>query len=128
MENLLKIYSNTEFMVKGADDALVYFTANTAVNFEILKQKQFAIITAWNPQNKALSVEENILLNKRLEDKLSKSDWVYYPSVGRLGDHSEESFTVEDISKEDATQLGLDFDQNAILFNDKEDVKFIFME
>jgi len=53
MEKLLNIYSNTEFMVKGIGNDPVHFTANTAADFKILKQKKFAIITAWNPQNKA---------------------------------------------------------------------------
>jgi hypothetical protein len=82
----------------------------------LLKKKQFAIITAWNPNNRELTLEDNRLRNNKLEEMIKLRAYIYYPSIGATPDHSEESFTVENISEADAVFLGSIIASNRALF------------
>lgn len=126
MNKLLDLYSDTQFMVKDHEGNLVYFTVNTAKDFPVLKKKSFAVITAWNPHNRALSILENNVRNEALRKDITQSSHYFYPSAGTLGDHTEDSFTIEGISEKDATALGKKYDQHAILFNDIDGLRFVF--
>ena len=67
MEKLLNIYSNTEFMVKGIGNDPVHFTANTASDFKILKQKKFAIIirgeTSKSKRDQTLPIHSTLMFH-----------------------------------------------------------------
>src|SRR5437870_2704866 len=64
--------------------------------------------------------------NDKLEEMIKVHGYIYYPSIGATVDHSEESFTVENISEADAVFLGSSFEQSAILFNDARGPRFKF--
>jgi hypothetical protein len=81
----------------------------------------WCFITAWNPFSKALSLEENNVLNKKLEADLI--NYVVFPGAGRdtLGDWPPEiSFFVGNITKENAVFLGKKYEQNAIVYGEVE--------
>ena len=125
-QQILDHYNRTQFMVQDEDGQPVYFHMGDAIVPPVLKKKQFAIITAWNPNNRELTLEENRLRNNKLEEMIHVRAYIYYPSIGATADHSEESFTVENISEADAVFLGSSFEQSAILFNDARGPRFKF--
>lgn len=122
---VLEAYRNTIFCVKDNAGHVVPFTVKTSQQFPVLKSKRFAVITAFNPMNVIKSQAENRQNNQLLEAELKKRLYVYYPSSGSLGDHVEDSFTIENIPQEEATALGKQFAQYAILFNDDNGPRFI---
>ena len=126
-QEILTIYHKTQFMFHDEHDQPVYFHVGDTPIAPALKKKQFAIITAWNPLNKTLTLEENRLSNNELQQLLTNHGYTYYPSTGTIGDHTEESYTIENISEEEAIQLGRKFDQYAILYNDPTGPRFIFL-
>jgi len=82
----------------------------------ILKTRDFAILTAENPQAKALSREENEKRNKRLVEELQDKGYEYVPVEGRY-DNLEESFLVFEISNEAALDLAKKYDQESVIHN-----------
>ena len=127
VQSILDIYNRTQFMVRDEGGEDVNFTVGDKKYPKVVLQKQFAIITAWNPMNSELTIEENRNRNTELEKAIKEQNYYYYPSQGSLGDHSEESFTVEDIPMVDAEALGSEFEQYAVLFCDTEGPRFIFL-
>ncbi len=127
-EEILELYRKTEFMVKDNHGTPVAFRVGDTPPNPVLMQKRFAIVTAWNPNNVVSSEEDNRRGNRTLEVLLRLSDFKFYPSVGRLGDHAEEGFTIEDIPEKEAVEFGKRFGQYAILFNDEKGPRFVFCE
>lgn len=119
------VYRNTYFQVKDPIGNLVRFTALATDQYPFLKEKQFAIITAFNPMNRAVSDVENQRQNKLLEADLTKGGHAFYSTVGELDGHAEESFTVENISQAQAVEFGVRYRQHSILYNDAEGVRFV---
>ena len=125
-QTLLALYNRTQFMVRAEGGEPVYFTMGDATLPEAVRKKQFAIITAWNPMNNMMPLEENRSRNRELEDILKEQKYVYYPSLGTCEHHVEESFTIEQIPQADAVALGKRFGQHAIVFCDGVGVGFLF--
>lgn len=119
------IYRKTVFQVKDPRGQLVSFTAESVEECPFLKQKKFSIITAFNPMNKQVSELKNHQQNNLLEADLKTGKWFFYKTRGELNGHREESFTVENISEEDAVFLGKKYRQHAILYNDSRGVRFV---
>lgn len=96
-------------------------------NRDVLKRK-FAIITAYNPQGMILNEFLNFLKNTELEVILKSFDYEYYLSIGELFDHSEQSFIIYDIEKEDALHIASKFDQDSIFYNSGEYISITKVE
>lgn len=122
---ILKAYQATVFQVKDSLGELVSFKVMNWQSYPVLKEKQFAIITAFNPMNEVKSKAENQMNNGLLEQQLKKMGHRYYATVGALDEHAEESFTVEEIALADAVTLGLKYGQYAILYCDKNGPYFV---
>jgi len=90
-------------------------------NYEYLK-RPFAIITAYNPKNLILNDFLNFIRNTELESELKKFGYDYMTSIGELFEHSEESFIIYDISKNEALKLAEKFDQHSIFFNSGKEI------
>ena len=90
--------------------------------------KNFAIITAFNPQNELLSCIENqdrhILLRKDIE----KLKFKYLYARGFLDDHSEDGYLIYDISFNEAINLASKYEQYAIFYNNYKDKKLGYYE
>jgi len=86
---------------------------------EFLKKK-FAIITAFNPKDLILNDFLNFIRNTELESVIKSLGYDYMTSIGELFAHSEESFIVYDIKKEDALNIAKQFDQDTIFYNSGE--------
>ena len=82
---------------------------------------QWAIITASNPNSRALSRSENEARNRQLEQELNRGSLRYLRADGIPCDDSweaEASFFVCNIAPDEAMALGKRFSQNALVAGD----------
>jgi len=123
--SLLAIYRKSYFQVKDSKGRLVRFTVKTLNRHPDLARKKFAVMTAWNPMNQTLTKKDNLALNRKLEHQLKSRGEVFYQTDGWLGKHYETGFTIEGIQVPAAVQLGREFRQYAILYNDWRGPRFL---
>ena len=124
--DLISAYEVTNFIVKNAPE----FTLNVDTESEELKSlfKQNRVdsavfITAWNPYGQALTAEENQSRNNNLRDELNLRSLKFINGFGQdpIGQWpGEDSFLVLGISLEASKKLGAQFEQNAIVWSDKD--------
>ena len=119
--DLIEIYKENEFLLKS-DNQNLWFTLNNPLSVAYYSRK-FAILTAWNPNNKPTTDIDNSSANKILKDDLSKYEVV--DSIGKYKDHQEDSYLVYDISIEDALILGVKYNQYSIFYNDTYALSYI---
>jgi len=122
--DLISAYEVTNFHV-NAEPA---FTLNIGRLSEELKAlfkqsnvSNAAFITAWNPYSKSLSEEENQSRNDQLKNELNIRSLKFIDGFGQdpLGQWSgEDSFLVFGIDLEASKILGIQFEQNAIVWSD----------
>ena len=125
-KDLISAYEVTNFPVKS-DPAFILNVNKVSEDLKTLyKQSRVdsaVFITAWNPYSKSLSNEENQLKNNDLENELNLRSLKFINGFGQdpLGQWAgEESFLVLGISLEASKKLGAQFEQNAIVWADKE--------
>lgn len=108
------IYDQTHFRITHNGEA-IDFTIDTLPSTSPLDQP-FAILTAWNPDNVALSHDDNTLRNEQLFETLLERGYRFEEALGYLKDHSEESYCIYGITFEEAIELGTMFEQYAIFY------------
>ena len=123
---LLSAYEITNFHVK-ADPAFILNVSKSSEELKLLFKRNrvasAAIITAWNPYSKSLSSEENQLRNEQLKNELTLRSFKVIDGFGQdpLGQwDGEDSFLVLGISLESSKKLGVQYEQNAIIWSDKD--------
>ncbi len=116
------IYDQTHFRITHNCD-VIDFTIDTLPSASAL-DKPFAILTAWNPNNVALNIDENTLRNEQLFETLLERGYLFDEALGYLEDHSEESYCIYGITFEEAIGLGTMFDQYAIFYRSDENVGY----
>ena len=82
-----------------------------------------SFITAFNPYSQNLELQDNRSRNKVLELKIQAMQFHYLKGDGRCMDSKkvgEESFLVFGTSKMEAARLGEEFEQNAIVFCERD--------
>ncbi len=86
-------------------------------------------ITAENPQGNKLSPQENASLNSLLQKKIRAMNHGYIRIRGRFG-NPERSFVIPKISREEMVNLGLEFNQEAIIWGHRDDdhIRFEYIE
>lgn len=85
--------------------------------------KSAAFITAFNPYSKVTETAENNKRNKLLRSDLDEISFATVKGYGQDPEVSwekEDSFLAFGISKEQAVQLGIKYEQNAILWCDSD--------
>ena len=122
-KELIQAYKATCYSILNPKIDIYLEKENEALKSFLKEQSldSWCFITAWNPFSKALSIEENTALNKKLEADLIH--YAIFPAIGKdtLGKWSPEiSFFVGNISKEQAMFLGKKYEQNAIVFWDAQ--------
>jgi hypothetical protein len=77
----------------------------------------FAIVTAHNPRGSRLSPSQNRLLDRQLQFKIQQYNRPYRALIGAAPDlsHMEKSWAIF-IDKEQAVELGREFNQHAIYY------------
>jgi len=124
--NLISAYKITNLIVKTVPE----FTLNVDKQSEELKSlfKQNRVdsavfITAWNPYGEQFSAEENHARNNNLKDELDLRSLKLINGFGQdpLGEWAgEDSFLVLGINLEASKELGAQFEQNAVIWSDKD--------
>jgi Protein of unknown function (DUF3293) len=97
----------------------VSFTLTEIPNDTLLFSNQpYAIITAHNPYSQQLTDLENQSRHKQLESLLASKGLSFSPSIGQSPDATwqEEGFLIFDITLEAALEIGLHFEQHAIIY------------
>jgi hypothetical protein len=108
------IYDKTHFRITHNGD-ISDFSIDTLPSTVPFNQN-FAILTAWNPNNQPLSLEENTLRNEQLFETLLESGYLFDEALGYLEEHSEESYCIYGIRFEEAIDLAKQYDQYAIFY------------
>ncbi len=121
--DLIEFYKQNEFLLMDGDKE-VWFSINNQVNKKHFKTP-FAIITASNPMNEELCDDENKIRNTQLEENLNALGYNHKPTVGRLGEHSEESFIIYNITQADALTIATFYEQYSIFYNDTKQLSYI---
>lgn len=126
--DLISAYEVTNFHVK-AEPAFTLNVGRLSGELKALfKQNNAnnaAFITAWNPYSKSLSDEENQARNDQLKNELNIRSLKFIDGFGQdpLGQWSgEDSFLVLGIDLEGSKKLGIQFEQNAIIWSDTDAV------
>ena len=94
----------------------------------IFFDRPFCIVTAFNPRNRVLSLEENQQRNQQLYSTLYKKDYEVLKATGCLEGHCEAGFLIYDIPLSEALELGLMYEQYAIFYNDGGCLKYVVCE
>lgn len=77
------------------------------------------ILTAWNPESKLLTVDENNKKNSELKEKLLRLGNVFYPAVGEglaLSWPAEESCFIINLTQSQAQEIAIKFGQLAYVW------------
>ena len=124
--NLIRAYQVTNFIVTDEPEFILKVGMESEELKKLFTQNRVdsaAFITAWNPFSESLSMEENQTRNVNLENELNLRSLKFIDGFGQdpLGQwDGEESFLVLGISLEASKKLGAQFEQNAIVWSDKE--------
>lgn len=122
-KELLVCYQATCYSILNPKIDIYLDKENKELQTFLIEQNfhSWCFITAWNPFSKALTLDENTSLNKKLEADLN--NYTVFPAEGKdtLGDWPPEiSFFVANISKKQANFLGKKYEQNAIVYGEVE--------
>ncbi len=114
-----EIYKHTTFTFEGLEP-FRYDTVPT--------DREFAVITAWNPNNQIESLQTNKANNEKLKNLLLEENYEIVFGQGGLGEHFEESYLVWDITPEEALEFGVIFEQYSIFCNTLNECGFYTCE
>lgn len=121
-QETLKAYKETEFRVFSNPPITLKVSEKNTDLLHRYKQHNFhscAFITACNPFGKTLSDENNLQLQENLASLLKQKDFSFVAGEGKhpTGDWpGEASYFIENITLEDAKNIGTLFQQNAIIW------------
>ena len=81
-----------------------------------IRDRRFAIVTAYNPGHARPGVEANRAANERLRAEIERRGWAWHEAVGYSPerDHQEPSFAVLDVAEDEVVELARQFGQAAI--------------
>ncbi|QDE29950.1 MULTISPECIES: DUF3293 domain-containing protein [Shewanella] len=108
--------------MKNVIDALwnEYQSSHFLLTQRLSHDLPFAIVTAHNPHGLLLSPSQNRLLDRQLQSKIQQYKCLYRSLIGAAPDlsHMEKSWAIF-IDKEQALELGREFNQHAIYYVNK---------
>lgn len=116
------IYDNTHFIISHNTEE-IDFTIDTLPSYAPF-DAPFAILTAWNPNNQPLSLEENTARNEQLFEKLLEYGHPFDEALGYLDNHSEESYCIYEITFKEAIELAKAEEQYAIFYRSSTHVGY----
>lgn len=119
MNTLLEAYKNTKYIVLKPTLTIEIGKLNQDLDKLLLKHNsnEWAFITAYNPYSRVLTEEENKVLHNKLKELTEK--YVTFEGYGVGQDPTWEpelSLFIIGISKDDASEIGKKFEQNAIVY------------
>ena len=123
---LLESYKSADYHVDGLPSFILKIGMHSPELESIYKTSHkhtAAFITAFNPYSQELSAQENKDRNHKLEELIQSLHFDYIHGEGKCGDgdwDGEESFLIFGISENQASEIGKEFEQNAIVWCDKD--------
>ena len=124
--DLLKSYKLANYHVDASPSFILKIDIHSP-ELESIYKKSYkhtaAFITAFNPYSKELSAQENKDRNLKLEELIKSLHFDYMRGEGKCGDgdwDGEESFLIFGITEKKASEIGKEFEQNAIVWCDKD--------
>jgi hypothetical protein len=102
-------FSKTSFLPAAKED---FSKSNIS---GLLEKKDWAIMTAENPDGKAMSPEENATRNSQLESELKSKGLEFVPVRGKYGDNEEHSYAITGLDSNAALELGKKYGQESVL-------------
>jgi hypothetical protein len=127
-QETIQAYRETEFRVFAEKSLVLKISTKSEELLELYKvtrSETCAFETACNPIGDLLSEEQNFELQKQLEEEIKFRGLNYIPGEGKhpVGDWpGESSFLIFDLSLESSKTLGKKFNQNAVVWCDKDAV------
>lgn len=124
---LLQAYEETDYRVDD-DPPLVLKIGEHSDGARILMAsfnvESAAFITAWNPHSKQLPIDANYDRQERLLREIEQMRLNYFVGASEHPtiDWNEDSYLVLGISKEEATRLAMQFEQNGYVWVDMRGV------
>ncbi|MBX7492062.1 DUF3293 domain-containing protein [Qipengyuania sp. 1NDW9] len=121
-KELISAYQLTDYVVFTDPEIWLHIEHHNPQLAKLLSEhgcSAAAFITAFNPFGEQLSETENQQANDRLEVHLKKLELIYFEGEGRGSEGDwppEPSFLVLGIDREEASNLGRIFQQNAIVW------------
>jgi hypothetical protein len=119
MNDLIEAYKNTKYKVFEPDIIIEIGKSNQDLDNLLLKHNsnEWAFITAYNPYSRVLTDDENSIRHDELKE-LTKA-YITFEGHGVGEDltwEPERSLFIIGISKDDASKIGMKFEQNAIVY------------
>ena len=124
--SLLESYNSANYHVDASSSFILKIGVQShelAGIYEKSYKETAAFITAFNPYSQELSSQENKDRNHKLEELIQSLGFDYIHGEGKCGDgdwDGEKSFLIFGISEEQASEIGKEFEQNAIVWCDKD--------
>ena len=124
--DILQSYKSADYHVDASPSFILKIGMHSPELDSIYKTSHkhtVAFITAFNPYSQELSAQENKDRNHKLEELIQSLGFDYIHGEGKCGDgdwDGEKSFLIFGISKEQASDIGKEFEQNAIVWCDKD--------
>ena len=123
MPDYAEIYLHNCYEVVFASDITLSFSLQYFKDDPFF-DRPFGIITAFNPDNKTLTYQENLLRNQILYNELN-SKYDVLEAKGCYDGHCEEGFIVFDISLSDTIEFGCKYEQYSIFYNSAVQLKYV---
>ena len=124
--SLIESYKSADYLVDAPPSFILKIGIHSP-ELESIYKKSYkhtaAFITAFNPYSKELSAQENKDRNLKLEELIQSLGFDYIHGEGKCGDgdwDGEKSFLIFGISESQASEIGKEFEQNAIVWCDKD--------
>lgn len=118
---LLRAYAETDYIVSD-DPPLVLRVAEQNDDARILLASfgvtTAAFLTAWNPRSEKLSEDENLDRQMELLSEIEARRLNYLVGYGERGEWREYSYLILGIDRQGASELALQFEQNAYVWLD----------
>jgi len=131
--DLLQSYKSADYHVDAYPSFILKISMHSPELESIYKTSHkhtAAFITAFNPYSQELSSQENKDRNHKLEKLIQSLGFDYIHGEGKCGDgdwDGEKSFLIFDISQEQASEIGKEFEQNAIVWCDKDAIPHLLL-
>lgn len=124
--SLIESYKSADYHVDASPSFILKIGMHSLELESIFKTSHkytAAFITAFNPYSQELSNQENKDRNLRLEELIQSLGFDYIHGEGKCGDgdwDGEESFLILGIGEKQASDIGKEYEQNAIVWCDKD--------
>ena len=122
IDELKQAYLNTNYTINinsiFKEELTLHINKVTNLKNVLPELKEWAFITAWNPNSKELTPEENKQRNANLLDDIRSKGYASHLGRGSSedGNRSEDSFFIENVSKEEALVYALKYEQCAFVY------------